>query len=121
MLDVSTDISLSTESTFLKIKSSSNKLKTIFKNDFKFEDMGVGGLDKQIEYIFRRAFSSRRVPTHILEMYGVKNVKGMILHGPPGTGKTLIARRLAKVLNAKEPKVVNGPELFNKFVGETEK
>ena len=30
----------------LRIKSSSNKFKTIFRPDFKFEDMGVGGLDK---------------------------------------------------------------------------
>lgn len=54
-------------------------------------------------------------------MYGIKHVKGLILFGPPGTGKTLIARQLGKVLNSKEPKIVNGPELFNKFVGETEK
>lgn len=33
---------------------------------------------------------------------------------PPGTGKTLIARQLGKVLNGKEPKVVNGPEILNK-------
>ena len=45
----------------------------------------------------------------------------MLLHGPPGTGKTLIARQLAACLNCAEPKVVNGPELFNKFVGGTEK
>ena len=44
----------------------------------------------------------------------------MILYGPPGTGKTLIARKLAKALHATEPKIVNGPELFNKFVGQTE-
>lgn len=53
-------------------------------------------------------------------MYGIKHVKGLLLYGPPGTGKTLIARQLAKFLDAKEPKIVNGPELFNKFVGETE-
>ncbi len=48
-------------------------------------------------------------------------MRGLILYGPPGTGKTLIARQLAKCLNSNEPKIVNGPELFNKFVGETEK
>ena len=56
----------------------------------------------------------------MLQMYGIKHVKGLLLYGPPGTGKTLIARQLAKFLKAKEPKIVNGPELFNKFVGETE-
>lgn len=80
----------------------------------------MGGLDKEIQDIFRRAFSSRRIPTHVLDMYGIKHVKGLLLYGPPGTGKTLIARQLAKFLNAKEPKIVNGPELFDKFVGETE-
>lgn len=44
----------------------------------------------------------------------------MILYGPPGTGKTLIARQIAKVLNVHEPKVVNGPEIFDKFVGGSE-
>lgn len=32
----------------------------------------------------------------------------------PGTGKTLIARQIGKMLNGKEPKVVNGPEVLNK-------
>ena len=41
----------------------------------------------------------------------------MLLYGPPGTGKTLIARQLGKMLNGREPKVVNGPEVLNKFVG----
>ena len=45
----------------------------------------------------------------------------MLLFGPPGTGKTLIARQLAKALRAKEPKIVNGPELMDKYVGETGK
>jgi vesicle-fusing ATPase len=104
----------------LVIKSKNKVVKNIFRSDFRFEDMGVGGLDKEIQDIFRRAFSSRRLPTSVLEMYGVHHVKGMVLHGPPGTGKTLIARQLAKALQAKEPKIVNGPELFNKYVGETE-
>ncbi len=41
----------------------------------------------------------------------------MLLYGPPGTGKTLIARQIGKMLNGKEPKIVNGPEVLNKFVG----
>jgi vesicle-fusing ATPase len=42
------------------------------------------------------------------------------LYGPPGTGKTLMARQIGKMLNAKEPKIVNGPEILNKFVGQSE-
>jgi len=45
---------------------------------------------------------------------------GILLYGPPGTGKTLMARQIGKMLNAKEPKIVAGPEIFNKFVGQSE-
>ena len=44
----------------------------------------------------------------------------MLLYGPPGCGKTLTARQIGKMLSAREPKVVNGPEILNKFVGESE-
>jgi len=47
-------------------------------------------------------------------------VKGILLFGPPGCGKTLMARQIGKMLNAREPKVVNGPEILNKYVGESE-
>jgi vesicle-fusing ATPase len=45
---------------------------------------------------------------------------GILLFGPPGTGKTLMARQIGKMLNAREPKVVNGPEILNKYVGASE-
>lgn len=45
----------------------------------------------------------------------------MLLYGPPGTGKTLIARQIAKALNCTEPQVVNGPQIFDKYVGGSEK
>jgi SpoVK/Ycf46/Vps4 family AAA+-type ATPase len=45
---------------------------------------------------------------------------GILLHGPPGTGKTLMARQIGKMLNAREPKIVNGPEILNKYVGQSE-
>ena len=53
-----------------------------------------------------------------VERLGIRHVKGVLLYGPPGTGKTLIARQIGKMLNGKEPKIVNGPEVLNKFVGE---
>ena len=52
-----------------------------------------------------------------VERLGIRHVKGVLLFGPPGTGKTLIARQIGKMLNGKEPKIVNGPEVLNKFVG----
>ncbi len=83
--------------------------------------MGIGGLDKEFQEIFRRAFNSRRYPPHVIEKYGIKHVRGMLLYGPPGTGKTLIARQIAQALDCDKPKVVNGPEIFSKYQGESEK
>lgn len=94
---------------------------TLFKSkQFSFEKLGIGGLDKQFEDIFRRAFSSRIFPQSVVQRLGITHVKGMLLHGPPGTGKTLIARQIGKMLNGKEPKVVNGPEVMSKYVGQSE-
>lgn len=92
----------------------------IIQPDFKFEDMGIGGLDTEFGNIFRRAFASRIFPPALVEKLGIQHVKGILLHGPPGTGKTLMARQIGKMLNAREPKIVNGPEILNKFVGQSE-
>ncbi len=116
-----TNIELSSDSSNLKITSKVMKAKALTKFGFNFNEMGVGGLDQEISNIFRRAFTTRLYPAAYLEKYGIHHVKGILLYGPPGTGKTLIARTLANALNVKEFKVVNGPELFDKFVGETEK
>ena len=51
---------------------------------------------------------------------GCKHVKGILLFGPPGTGKTLMARQIGQMLNAREPKIVNGPQILDKYVGESE-
>ncbi|ONH69062.1 Vesicular-fusion protein SEC18 [Cyberlindnera fabianii] len=106
----------------VNLKSSSVRPRSdaIIRPDFKFEDMGVGGLDKEFTQIFRRAFASRIFPPAVVERLGISHVKGMLLYGPPGTGKTLIARKIGKMLNAKEPKIVNGPEVLSKFVGSSE-
>lgn len=92
----------------------------LFERGFNFQAMGIGGLDKEFADIFRRAFASRVFPPEVLRKMGIKHVRGMLLYGPPGCGKTLIARQIGKALNAHEPKVVNGPEILNKYVGESE-
>ena len=116
-----TIIELSSQNRSVKIKSKKMKTRSLTKFGFKFDEMGVGGLDKEISDIFRRAFTTRCYPTEYLAKYGIKHVKGMLFYGPPGTGKTLMARTLANALNCKEFKVVNGPEFFDKYVGESER
>ncbi|KAF2792281.1 AAA-domain-containing protein [Melanomma pulvis-pyrius CBS 109.77] len=108
--------------TDIKLKASSRRpaVNVIIQPGFKFEDMGIGGLDTEFSAIFRRAFASRIFPPDIIEKLGIQHVRGILLFGPPGTGKTLIARQIGKMLNAKEPKVVNGPEVLNKYVGQSE-
>ncbi|XP_046636023.1 vesicle-fusing ATPase 1-like [Daphnia pulicaria] len=93
---------------------------SIINPDWDFQNMGVGGLDTEFNAIFRRAFASRIFPPEIVEQLGCKHVKGILLYGPPGTGKTLIARQIGKMLNAREPKIVNGPQILDKYVGESE-
>ncbi|EGO27733.1 hypothetical protein SERLADRAFT_461671 [Serpula lacrymans var. lacrymans S7.9] len=106
----------------IKIRSSAKKAapNAILAPNFKFEDMGIGGLDSEFSSIFRRAFASRVFPPTLVEKLGIQHVKGILLHGPPGTGKTLLARQIGKMLNAREPKIVNGPEILNKYVGASE-
>ncbi|KAF8138889.1 P-loop containing nucleoside triphosphate hydrolase protein [Boletus edulis] len=118
-----TDITIMKEGgSLMRIKASAKRAATnaIISPNFKFEDMGIGGLDKEFNDIFRRAFASRVFPPALVEKLGIQHVKGILLHGPPGTGKTLIARQIGKMLNAREPKVVNGPEILNKYVGASE-
>ncbi|KAJ2997469.1 transport between ER and Golgi ATPase protein [Globomyces sp. JEL0801] len=115
---------------FIKAADSTIKLKgstsgtsapnAIIKPDFNFSDLGIGGLDNEFANIFRRAFVSRIFPPSVVEKMGISHVKGILLFGPPGTGKTLIARQIGKMLNARDPLIVNGPEILNKFVGQSE-
>lgn len=92
---------------------------SLFKKEFNFENLGIGGLGDQFSTMFRRAFASRIFPG-LVKQLGINHVRGMLLYGPPGCGKTLIARQIGKVLNAREPKIVNGPEVLDKFVGGSE-
>ena len=84
----------------------------------KFEK--VGGLDAQLDAIARRVLASRANPVAARRL-GVSHVRGILLSGPPGCGKTLLARELARLLDAREPQIVNGPEILDKFIGEAEK
>lgn len=118
-----TEISFTkTEGSPLNLKASKKRAaaNAIVRPDFNFSDMGIGGLDDEFQIMFRRAFASRIFPPGLVEQLGINHVKGILLYGPPGTGKTLMARQIGKMLNAREPKIVNGPEVLNKFVGQSE-
>ncbi|KAI9464300.1 AAA-domain-containing protein [Russula earlei] len=104
-----------TEVTFLKDPLSKIKIKSSVK---KAAPNAI--LAPNFNKIFRRAFASRVFPPGLVEKLGIQHVKGILLHGPPGTGKTLMARQIGKMLNAREPKIVNGPEILNKYVGQSE-
>ena len=98
--------------------------------DISYAD--VGGLDNQIEaitdavelpFLYRELFVEHKLPAP----------KGILLYGPPGCGKTLIAKAVANSLASKVSEVsgdkaarsyflnIKGPELLNKYVGETER
>ena len=80
----------------------------------------VGGLDAQLGQIVRRAVGGRLYPPALTRSLGISPVRGMLLYGPPGCGKTLLAREIAAALQARAPKIVNGPEMMSRFVGDSE-
>lgn len=82
--------------------------------------LGIGGLDGPVITLLRRALASRLLSPDMAKRLGVKHVRGILLYGPPGTGKTLVARQLAALLHAREPKLVSGPELLSMWVGKSE-
>lgn len=98
--------------------------------DISYHD--IGGLGPQIEQI-RDAVELPFLHPDLYREHGLKPPKGILLYGPPGCGKTLIAKAVANSLAAraaersgdKETKSyflnIKGPELLDKYVGETER
>lgn len=86
----------------------------------------IGGLDDQIEQV-RDAIELPFTYPQLFKAYDLKPPRGILLYGPPGCGKTLIAKAVASSLSAGRPGEktyfisIKGPELLNKFVGETER
>ena len=100
--------------------------------DIDYSD--IGGLGPQIEAI-RDAVELPFLHPDLFREHGLKPPKGVLLYGPPGCGKTLIAKAVARSLALTAAKArgedgdearsyflnVKGPELLNKYVGETER
>lgn len=82
----------------------------------------IGGLDDQIEEI-RDAIELPFNHPELYRTYDLNPPKGILLYGPPGVGKTLIAKAIANQLGGGTSYFLNvkGPELLNKYVGETER
>jgi proteasome-associated ATPase len=98
--------------------------------DVSYED--IGGLSGQIEDI-RDAVELPFLYAELFEEHQLQPPKGVLLYGPPGCGKTLIAKAVAKSLAQQVAEKtghtdahsyflnIKGPELLNKYVGETER
>jgi proteasome-associated ATPase len=93
----------------------------------------IGGLSKQIEAI-RDAVELPFLHADLFREHQLRPPKGILLYGPPGCGKTLIAKAVANSLAKQVQRVhggdekatafflnIKGPELLNKYVGETER
>lgn len=74
-----TTINFSKEpASLIKLKGSAKRpaANAVISPNFKFEDMGIGGLDDEFGAIFRRAFASRVFPPGLIEKLGIQHVKG---------------------------------------------
>lgn len=86
------------------------------KTRIAYED--IGGLGKEIRRIREMIELPLKYP-QIFERLGIEAPKGVLLHGPPGCGKTLIARAVANETDAYFAQI-SGPEIMNKFYGQSE-
>lgn len=115
------EIKLIGENVILPTSATAKAVKRIISDSAsEAESLGIGGLDKEFKDILRRAFVPHMYPSQKLKDIGITHVKGMLLYGPPGTGKTLTAKTIGKLLNARPPKMISGPELLDKYVGGSE-
>jgi transitional endoplasmic reticulum ATPase len=85
--------------------------------DVTYED--IGGLDEEIKKVREMVELPLKHP-ELFEKLGIEPPKGILLYGSPGTGKTLLAKAVATETESNFI-LINGPEIMNKFYGESEK
>ncbi|AGC01871.1 AAA family ATPase [Acanthamoeba polyphaga moumouvirus] len=94
----------------------------ILNNPIQELEKHVGGISEELKKVIRTICLSRGKLKDEYQSRGLKPVKGIIFYGPPGTGKTSVARNLGKLLGCEgdQFRLMSGPEIFNKYVGESE-
>jgi len=105
------------EEAFKEVQPSAMREVFVEKPDVAWDD--IGGLEKAKEEIKESVEWPIQHPEKFQEL-GIEPPKGIFLYGPPGTGKTMLAKAVANESEANFI-LVNGPELLNKYVGESEK
>ena len=103
-----------------KLKLSGNTVKgygSVGETGITYED--IGGLKEQIQKLREMIELPMRHP-EIFHALGIEPPKGVLLYGPPGTGKTLLAKAVANESGANFHYIA-GPEIMNKYYGESEK
>ncbi|MBS3172500.1 CDC48 family AAA ATPase [Candidatus Woesearchaeota archaeon] len=108
-----------TENTELKLSPKAVEVteETRIAPDVTYED--IGGLSEEIKKIREMVELPMKHPELFIAL-GIDPPSGVLLHGSPGTGKTLLAKAVANEAEANFM-LINGPEIMNKFYGESEK
>ncbi|XWV26542.1 vesicle-fusing ATPase [Tupanvirus soda lake] len=109
------------EDTEIIIMNTEKKTLKFNLSSINFEKVGVGGLEKEFTELVKSIFVTRIIPEKVYKKLNIKHTKGAILYGPPGCGKTRIARQIGHLIGCKNIRIINGPELLNKYVGESER
>ena len=108
---------LITESTELTLIPKSTEVEEEKIPEVTYED--IGGLKEEVKKLREMVELPLKHPEIFIKL-GIEPPAGVLLHGPPGSGKTLLAKAVANETNANFI-LVNGPEIMNKFYGESER
>ncbi len=106
-----------TEETNIKVNPKAIEVSEEKIPDVTYED--IGGLSEEIKKIREMVEIPLRYP-ELFQKLGIEPPQGVLLHGPPGCGKTLLAKAVANESEANFM-LINGPEIMNKYYGESEK